>query len=279
MALLSAALLLTTGLGRTPDEYWGKVHVQSYPEDWRQPEVPADHRAQGAEDNNPIDQPIHEACRAGDLERIKLLVKAGARIDAPGRDFESCVFRAAGQGQMETLEWLMRRGANATTRSRSGYTALDAAARNGHFQVVSFLITQAGFDPNQLHEIDGYVHQPACWGKTDNHQLTVRVAHCQVEPPMQVRTMVKDHGGDPLALSRNGYHCYQMTPNKKTRKWIRKWLRSKGLSVPDLKDLKLTHQQRDAEEKRREELGFASDEKTEEELDGYVAGVPTRSEL
>ncbi|KAF4721683.1 hypothetical protein FOZ63_032523, partial [Perkinsus olseni] len=141
MALLSTALLLTTGLGRTPDEYWGKVHVQSYPENWRQPEVPADHRAEGAEDNNPIDQPIHEACRAGDLERIKLLVKAGARIDAPGRDFESCVFRAAGQGQMETLEWLMRRGANATTRSRSGYSALDAAARNGHFQVVSFLIT------------------------------------------------------------------------------------------------------------------------------------------
>ncbi|KAF4706430.1 hypothetical protein FOZ63_011268, partial [Perkinsus olseni] len=85
MALLSTALLLTTGLGRTPDEYWGKVHVQSYPENWRQPEVPADHRAEGAEDNNPIDQPIHEACRAGDLERIKLLVKAGARIDAPER--------------------------------------------------------------------------------------------------------------------------------------------------------------------------------------------------
>ncbi|KAF4678639.1 hypothetical protein FOZ62_023980 [Perkinsus olseni] len=206
MALLSTALLLTTGLGRTPDEYWGKVHVQSYPENWRQPEVPADHRAEGAEDNNPIDQPIHEACRAGDLERIKLLVKAGARIDAPGRDFESCVFRAAGQGQMETLEWLMRRGANATTRSRSGYSALDAAARNGHFQVVSFLITQADFDPNQLHDIDGYssLHR-ACWGKTDNHQLTVR-------------TMVKDYGGDPLAPSGNGYHCYQMTPNKKTRK-------------------------------------------------------------
>ncbi|KAF4745622.1 hypothetical protein FOZ62_003038 [Perkinsus olseni] len=267
MALLSTALLLTTGLGRTPDEYWGKVHVQSYPENWRQPEVPADHRAEGAEDNNPIEQPIHEACRAGDLERIKLLVKAGARIDAPGRDFESCVFRAAGQGQMETLEWLMRRGANATTRSRSGYSALDAAARNGHFQVVSFLITQAGFDPNQLHEIDGYssLHR-ACWGKTDHHQLTVR-------------TMVKDYGGDPLALSRNGYHCYQMTPNKKTREWIRKWLRSKGLSVPDLKDLKQTQQQRDTEEKRREELGVASDEKAEEALDGYVAGVPTRSEL
>ncbi|KAF4745869.1 hypothetical protein FOZ62_024494, partial [Perkinsus olseni] len=62
-------------------------------------------------------------------------------------------------------------------------------------------------------------------------------------------------------------------------KWIRKWLRSKGLSVPDLKDLKQTHQQRDAEEKRREELGVASDEKTEEALEGYVAGVPTRSEL
>lgn len=76
--------------------------MQSYPEDWRESEVPGDHQAKGANDNNPIDQPvstlqqllsslsstsphkIHEACLAGDLDRIKQLVKAGASINAPG---------------------------------------------------------------------------------------------------------------------------------------------------------------------------------------------------
>ncbi|EER12610.1 hypothetical protein Pmar_PMAR012134, partial [Perkinsus marinus ATCC 50983] len=168
-------------------------------------EVPGDHQAEGVNDNNPIDQPvstlqqllsslsstsphkIHEACLAGDLDRIKQLVKAGASINAP---------------------------------------------------VTVASIVRAG-----------------------------------------VRTIVKNHGGDPLGLSRDGYHCYQMTPNRKTRKWIRKWLQSKGMEIPDLKQLKQSQQQKESEKNRREELGLASDDSTEEALEGYIAGVPKDDEL
>ncbi|KAF2351357.1 Ankyrin repeat [Trinorchestia longiramus] len=97
--------------------------------------------------NEPLKE-LFEACRNGDLARVKKLVNTqnvNAR-DTAGRKSSPLHF-AAGFGRREVVEHLLSLGAVVGARDDGGLIPLHNACSFGHAEVVSILL-KAGADPN-----------------------------------------------------------------------------------------------------------------------------------
>jgi ankyrin repeat protein len=86
------------------------------------------------------------AARVGDVESTRLLLEAGANVDAIAADGNSALVMAAFADYPEVVEALLEAGANADTFG-GGYTALHVAALRGNLQTVETLLAH-GADPN-----------------------------------------------------------------------------------------------------------------------------------
>jgi len=84
--------------------------------------------------------PLHDAAKAGDLERVQQLVDGGANLDVPLQRGETPLIVAALAGQTEVAELLIARGATVQARNDRGFTALHAAVYRGHLAVVELLM-------------------------------------------------------------------------------------------------------------------------------------------
>ena len=78
---------------------------------------------------------------------MERLLKVGAKINAPGKDFagRTALQAAAGSGHMPIVEYLLKEGAevNMPASSSNGRTALQAAAGGGHLVIVEHLLNGA----------------------------------------------------------------------------------------------------------------------------------------
>ena len=92
--------------------------------------------------------PMHEM-HEGDLARtIKVLVDAGADVNAKNTRGETPLVKMCGDGSVEAVRVLLAQGANPAEQSnltRSQHSALHASAGNGHLAVMRLLI-EAGVD-------------------------------------------------------------------------------------------------------------------------------------
>ena len=79
------------------------------------------------------------ACGGGSLEIVKLLVNAGADLDAVGKD-GTALLSASFSGQLDIVRYLLDRGADPNKESESGESALHAAALRGHVDVCNLLV-------------------------------------------------------------------------------------------------------------------------------------------
>lgn len=97
-------------------------------------------RADDAED-------LHEAARRGALARVRSLLDAGVKPDAPGRHGITALMVAAGEGHVEVARLLVERGADVNARERFfGQTVLAHATRAKKPELVRLLLETGSTD-------------------------------------------------------------------------------------------------------------------------------------
>jgi ankyrin repeat protein len=84
--------------------------------------------------------PLHDAARAGDLEKVSALIDEGAVIDAQSNRGETPLILATLAGQEEVVELLIEKGAAIDGRNTGGFTPLHAAAYAGDAAIAELLI-------------------------------------------------------------------------------------------------------------------------------------------
>uniref|UniRef100_A0A674AXR6 Poly [ADP-ribose] polymerase n=1 Tax=Salmo trutta TaxID=8032 RepID=A0A674AXR6_SALTR len=111
---------------------------------------------------------IFEACRNGDVERVRRLVRpenVNSR-DTAGRKSTPLHF-AAGFGRRDVVDYLLQNGANVHARDEGGLVSLHNACSFGHSEVVNLLLRH-GADANSR---DNWsytpLHEAAIKGKSD----------------------------------------------------------------------------------------------------------------
>jgi ankyrin repeat protein len=99
-----------------------------------------------------LDEALVWACKAGRVEVLPRLARAGARLDADPYRGTPLIW-AAVCNRLETAEWLVNHGATVNLKATfgglthgQGVTALHMAAQNGHLSMVKLLI-RCGADP------------------------------------------------------------------------------------------------------------------------------------
>lgn len=94
-------------------------------------------------DGSKLQSVLSAACANGDLECVKMLVNAGADVNVPDQDGETCLQLALEQPQV--CQYLIDHGSRLETKLDWGYTALLSAVESGFVDSVALLIA-AGAD-------------------------------------------------------------------------------------------------------------------------------------
>uniref|UniRef100_A0AAQ5YG20 Poly [ADP-ribose] polymerase n=1 Tax=Amphiprion ocellaris TaxID=80972 RepID=A0AAQ5YG20_AMPOC len=131
--------------------------------------------------------PLFEACRNGDVSRVKKLVDAvnvNAK-DMAGRKSTPLHF-AAGFGRKDVVDHLLQTGANVHARDDGGLIPLHNACSFGHSEVVSLLLCQ-GADPNARDN----------WNYTPLHEAAIK-------GKIDVCIVLLQHGADPNIRNTDG---------------------------------------------------------------------------
>lgn len=115
----------------------------------RHPEV-ADLLLSKGADISPIpgeDTVLMIAARRGDVELVKQLISAGAKLATQRRDGAQAIHHAAEAAKSDVVRELLDRGADVAAKMSNGWTPLLVAARRGWLDVVRVLLAR-GADPN-----------------------------------------------------------------------------------------------------------------------------------
>ena len=100
--------------------------------------------------------PLHAAVEQGQTEVVRLLVDAGADLDARGGVFEyTPLHMAAKLGRTESARLLIEAGADLKALARTGFTPLHVAVDYDHEALVHLFI-EAGVDPNAGDNASGF---------------------------------------------------------------------------------------------------------------------------
>ncbi len=133
--------------------------------------------------------PLHHATGKGNEAMVRLLVAAGADVNAESVDGvtpmlnAACLPKAAGY---KTALFLIESGADVSARDKGGADALHYAVAGGSLGLVKLLI-ERGIDPN----------------RTDKQGFTpLRVAICGIDHPMVA--FLSAHGAKPLSIQDAG---------------------------------------------------------------------------
>ncbi|XP_058492823.1 poly [ADP-ribose] polymerase tankyrase-1-like isoform X3 [Solea solea] len=130
---------------------------------------------------------LFEACRNGDVSRVKRLVDSvnvNAK-DMAGRKSTPLHF-AAGFGRKDVVEHLLQTGANVHARDDGGLIPLHNACSFGHAEVVSLLLCH-GADPNARDN----------WNYTPLHEAAIK-------GKIDVCIVLLQHGADPNIRNTDG---------------------------------------------------------------------------
>ncbi|KAM9336972.1 poly [ADP-ribose] polymerase tankyrase-2 [Symphorus nematophorus] len=130
---------------------------------------------------------LFEACRSGDLERVRKLLAAenvNSR-DTAGRKSTPLHF-AAGFGRKDVVDFLLQNGANVHARDDGGLISLHNACSFGHAEVVSLLLHH-GADANARDN----------WNYTPLHEAAIK-------GKIDVCIVLLQHGAEPTIRNTDG---------------------------------------------------------------------------
>ncbi|KAM7169154.1 poly [ADP-ribose] polymerase tankyrase-2 isoform 4-T4 [Macrochelys suwanniensis] len=130
---------------------------------------------------------LFEACRNGDVERVKRLVRpenVNGR-DTAGRKSSPLHF-AAGFGRKDVVEYLLQSGANVHAQDDGGLIPLHNACSFGHAEVVNLLLRH-GADPNARDN----------WNYTPLHEAAIK-------GKIDVCIVLLQHGAEPAIRNTDG---------------------------------------------------------------------------
>jgi len=128
---------------------------------------------------------LHLAALRGNLEAVRLLLDAGAEVNARGFRDATPLMSACDAGKLAVMQQLVSRNADIKAKNTFGQTALHCAAGSilASPQVLEFLLA-AGADPNSLEN----------GGRTPLHSAVA------VVDPEKVEVLLKA-GADPRAVA------------------------------------------------------------------------------
>jgi uncharacterized protein len=132
--------------------------------------------------------PLHDAARAGDVDRVEQLLDQGGALAEPDQAGEPPLLIAALAGHTNVVGLLLDRGADINIRNKGGLTALHAAAYGGHLDVVELLI-ERGAAVNESKNL--YHMSPLHAAAEEGHKEVVELLVAK--------------GADIEAKERNGY--------------------------------------------------------------------------
>jgi ankyrin repeat protein len=150
------------------------------------------------------------AAREGDLDSVRMLVGAGARVDLGSVDGSAPLLVAVQNGQYEIARFLLDRGANPNQANLKGWTPLYLAVANrdalstalpppGKDGVLDFikLLLDRGADPNRRIAVRAEVHSAntSLWLKEEGSTPLLRAA---MFGDLTVVRLLLAHGADPL---------------------------------------------------------------------------------
>jgi ankyrin repeat protein len=117
----------------------------------------------------PVDSPVSDAAMRADWPEVRRLLRQGADVNAPQGDGMTALHWAGQQNDGEHARMLIQAGARLDAATRNGaYTALHVAARVGAARAVTVLLA-AGADPNAATSSGGAsaLHFAAAHGNRD----------------------------------------------------------------------------------------------------------------
>ncbi len=114
---------------------------------------------------------LHWAARMGHTEVTKILLKAGAELNAKDEDGDTPLHGAALDGHTEVARILVKAGAKVNAKDKDGLTPLYGAALDGHTEVARILL-KAGAKVNA--EIKGG-STPLLWAAHQGHAGFVKI--------------------------------------------------------------------------------------------------------
>ena len=85
------------------------------------------------------DETLPAACRDGDLELARLLLSAGADVNARDKSGETPLHRAAEEGRTDVVRLLPEAGADSEVADAGGCLAADVAQEHGFAAIVDLL--------------------------------------------------------------------------------------------------------------------------------------------
>jgi uncharacterized protein len=93
-----------------------------------------------ADRNDFEDTPLHTVCSWGDLESAKVLLEAGADINAKGDRGATPIFNAVISGDLELTKFLLGRGALKNSKIHGDTTLFDYAKNIGASKAILALL-------------------------------------------------------------------------------------------------------------------------------------------
>ena len=132
--------------------------------------------------------PLHDAARDGDVEKVSGLIDEGAAMDVPGETGETPLILAILGGHPAVADLLIEKGADIGARNRGGFTALHAAAYISDIDTARKLLGKGANLNDQAN-------------KAGVTPLSVAAEEGQV----RMARILVEHGADLEAGERNGY--------------------------------------------------------------------------
>ncbi len=99
-------------------------------------------------DGRPSNTGLHKAAYNGKLKAVKVLLEAGANIEAKNGHGTTALMNAVAQGHYRIVDKLLRSDADVHARDQGGVTAIHKAAWKGRNKIIERLI-EAGADVNE----------------------------------------------------------------------------------------------------------------------------------